>query len=118
MGRCEPNNSPRRYPAKQLVHDMTSLINKSLSDGTKRSYDRCLLAYKTFVIQNKLSLSLPSNPMYIALFMTYLHNQNKSLSTIRLHLSAISFVHSSLGINDVGSSFLYATRYKSVRSVT
>ena len=83
------------------------MVRSSLATSTRKSYRRFLDRFKDFATSKKQKLQfLPASASTVALFITYLHSNGYSASTICSHLSAISFHHKLSGNPDPCQSFL------------
>ena len=56
-------------------------------------YDRALTKYRQFLLTYSLPIELPSPPIVIALYATYMHQLEYAYRTIVTHMTAISHMH-------------------------
>jgi site-specific recombinase XerD len=70
------------------------LYEKSTADNTRRAYKGDWDSFTQFC-QSIGASPLPATPDTVSLYVTYLHEQGKAVSTIRRHLSTISTAHKS-----------------------
>ena len=81
--------------APAVVSDNTAdlLKNYAINPNTERAYKSDLSMYHCWLSRLKNSSSLPHNPGVIADYLVHLDDIDKSISTIRRHVQAISWVH-------------------------
>ena len=87
---------------------MNGLLSTSLTDGSRRLYQRAWSVFREFYAQfyGSENPSLPLFPYCIPLFISYLSFRKLAFSTITSYLAAISYVHKLRGFPDPTKSFL------------
>lgn len=83
------------------------LVDASLSEDTKKSYNRIWLDFLNFC-NTFLSISEASLPITVAtlsLYMAYLHEKGFAASTLYTYNSAIAYFHKIRGLHDPYNSF-------------
>ncbi len=87
--------------------EATRLLNMSVSENTRKSYDGSMLAFKQFCSNLEMPF-LPSTTEAIALYISKLSLDGKSHNSIDTYLSAISFFHKLYGHQDPTATFIIA----------
>lgn len=86
---------------------MRKLINSSLQKSTRQAYAKSWSKLCSFIKYSlKLKITLPISPRHVALYVAHLHTRKLRPSTIKTHMSAISYTHKIMGFNDPTSSFI------------
>lgn len=97
------SSSPDRV---HLTTGSLQLLVAALSPSTRRSYLRSWILLLEFYNTSKSSLSFPCSPFSISNFISYLHFQKCTASTITSHISAISYVQKLCNVSDPTHNFL------------
>ena len=87
------NQTCSQHPACQFVPALTQLLQQSIAPTTVKVYDRALTKYRQFLLTYSLPIELPSSPIVIALYATYMHQLEYAYRTIVTHMTDISHMH-------------------------
>ena len=101
-------NPPVTRPATLTSTDITvgTLLEASLSEGTRQAYRRAWQQLREFHTVHKLDFKFPVSGHILTQFIAYMHNKKYAAASITSVASAISFVHKLVGAADPGNMFL------------
>ena len=85
---------------------MNIALQDALSRRAVKMYDEAWDSFHDFLFDMSLAMTLPISDHNIALYLTHLYNCNYQSSTIRSHLSTISYKHRLQGFPRSSDSFL------------
>lgn len=84
-----------------------SLVNESLTEASKCTYNRALQVYKSFLSENPyLPASMPITAEHYLFFIAHCYIKQLAASTITTYISALSYVHKLHSLPDFSSNFL------------
>ena len=95
---------------------LAELIGKSLAKATSDNYNRTwrkLAEYRTIHLKEPWSLPVSENSL--ALFLTHLHKSGYAYNTLKLHNSAVSYIHKLKNLTDPTKSFSVACLMLAIR---
>ena len=94
-----------------------TVLRASLSPTTAAIYQRNWDVFRQFLrAQPNIPVTFPVQEEHIAQFLVRLHDTNKSLSTIRTYVSAISFTHKLVGTQDPTNAFIVAKTLQGIKN--
>lgn len=117
MAQPTPHAGPSDAPsALDLTPRALQLLSAATSDRTKASYLRSWQLLEQFMLPSRIDLPLPVQ--VVGNFIAYLFNNRYSPATIATHVSALSYVHKLLNLEDMTHSFLIRKMLKGCHNVT
>lgn len=96
-------NANSRNPVGTLTTEAQNLLAAALSDNTKTAYKR---TWGLFIQYFPCITSIPLSPTVLCNFIAKLFSLGYSPSSISSHVSAISYVHKILNLQDPAEAFL------------
>ena len=99
-------NVNTKPPVLHLDVQSQSLLQSALSKSTGTAYTHSWKLLMEFCDNRQLVLSLPLSSVLICNFIGYLFAKAYSPSTITSHVSALSYIHKVLDIDDQSNSFI------------
>ena len=106
MGRQTTNHTSRPHSAGVLVSGLKHLLQNYIATSTASTYERALVVFKSFLVLYSFSTHLPTTPIVLALYVTYLYTQKYSHRTILTHLAATSYMHRCHQMAEPNKNFL------------
>ena len=101
--------------AGDLLTAVTELIEASITDSTQSAYSASWSLFDNFMFSiNVAPCMLPIPTQLVVLFIAYLYRKGHKASTIRTHLSAISYPHNLLNVKNPVENFLVSKLCKGV----
>ncbi|XP_053388406.1 uncharacterized protein LOC128551535 [Mercenaria mercenaria] len=83
------------------------LVTSSLSQASQNTYNRALSIYKSFVQTNKhIPDAMPITTQNYLFFIAYCHEKKMAASSVSTYISALTYVHKLIGLQDFASNFL------------
>lgn len=95
---------------------MNQLISGSLSTGSQLAYKSILCQFTYFLSSFCLDDVLPIPPVFIALYVAWLHSRGLAGSSITSHISAIAFLLKLANVADSTQGFLVKRALLGVRN--
>ena len=95
---------------------MMELLRNSFQNSTKLNYTRHWNRFINFLTLHNLQREFPYSPHLVTLFITYLHNKNLKVSSIRSHLTAIAAVHKLFHKADPTSNYVVTRMLKGIEN--
>ncbi len=100
---------------RELHAIATGLIHRALAPGSHDTYSRVWANLKSFVTQTlQITWNLPLSEEVLLLYSANLYRLGSKASTMRGHLSAISYLHQLHRVHDPCKSFLVSNLTKGV----
>ncbi len=96
------------FQVSQYFETVFHLIFKSLAPNTRKAYVSVLASVQTFAdsIQWPIEWCLGLSTSFILMYIGFMKQSGKAISSVRTHMAAISFVHKCFGIADPCQCFL------------
>ncbi|XP_062614099.1 uncharacterized protein LOC134275823 [Saccostrea cucullata] len=105
MVKSSTNTSPVT-DGVHLTSESLQLLVAAIAPSTRRAYLRSWTLLLSYCSNSDASFTFPCSPILISNFISHLHFQNLSASTITSHVSAISYVHKLCSVNDPTHHFV------------
>ena len=118
MGRTGSSVRPPTIPATQLAEDLTNILKSALANSTLQSYKRSWLVYRSYLAEVMLKqvISLPQDPIVVALFVAFLHRRGLKATSIASYMSAIGYAHKLASVSDPTQSAVFQKAVMSLKS--
>lgn len=101
-----PTNTSSFSNGIHLTTGSLQLLVAAIAPSTRRAYLRSWTLFLDYCSSSHFSFSFPCSPIMISNFISHLHFQNLSASTITSHISALSYVHKLCNANDPTHHFV------------
>ena len=101
-----PTNTSSISNGIHLTTGSLQLLVAAIAPSTRKAYLRSWALFLSFCNSSNFSFSFPCSPILISNFISHLHFQNLSASTITSHISALSYVHKLCSGNDPTHHFV------------
>lgn len=98
----------------RLTSNMYEHLLKSRSDSTNRKYFSAFQRWEQFITHEGGS-ALPAEPIHVALYITKLIEENKSVSVIQSALYGIKWAHRVRGLSDPTDNHFVSTLFESAK---
>ena len=115
--RSTPNPRCRTHATIELVPHLIHLVQHSLAPTTIRGYQHSLSSFQSFLTHYHVAHHLPVPPIFVALFVAYLHKKNLAYRTIVSTLSAISYIHRCHDLPEPNDNFLVKNSLRGIKNL-